>query len=529
MARCLMLLWAIGLSSCSLVLDPTHYDLCETPQPPRCDGDRLVVCRGELAEHTSCTEGCDPIAGACIAPLCGNGAIDQGEVCDDENHQSGDGCRGDCAKTESCGDGTFDLGESCDDGNTADGDGCDCRAPDILVNTTVRDQQERPAIAILPDGTALIVWDDNSRMEPDTSGGAIRGRLVHGDVPVGEDQVLNEQLAFEQTISHVAASPEGDGFLVVWSDGSGVTPDTSGTAIRGRMFDPALTPMDGDFVVNSTVAGDQGEPGIVALPGGGYLVAWEDRSEEAPDDTSGSGLRARRLDSSGAPVGDEVAVNTTTDGDQVHIAMAACPDGTVLAVWEDQSLSASDPSGSAIRGRRMADDGLFIDASDFPINTTTARDQESPAVVCTPSGDFLVAWTDGSPAAGLGDVRARRIPADGDPIDDDYIVNSTQTGDQEFPSLLALPDRIVVAFEDQSGLEPDTSDNGVRVRWLGAAGEPGISEDFVVNSLIELDQGEPVMAARADSSVIVVWEDESFTPPDDQADAIRMKILTPPP
>ena len=58
----------------------------------------------------------------------GNAIIDPGEVCDDGNTVSGDGCRGDCGKIEVCGDGIVDAGEQCDDGNTNPADGCDaCR------------------------------------------------------------------------------------------------------------------------------------------------------------------------------------------------------------------------------------------------------------------------------------------------------------------------------------------------------------------------------------------------------------------
>ena len=64
---------------------------------------------------------------ACIrAGSCGNGVINDGEVCDDGNNRSGDGCSGDCFSDESCGNGIIDVvvGENCDDGNQIDGDGC---------------------------------------------------------------------------------------------------------------------------------------------------------------------------------------------------------------------------------------------------------------------------------------------------------------------------------------------------------------------------------------------------------------------
>jgi cysteine-rich repeat protein len=71
--------------------------------------------------------------------FCGNGILDVGELCDDGNAKSGDGCDGTC-KVENgyicptpgkpclsilfCGDGLPGPDESCDDGNTTSGDGC---------------------------------------------------------------------------------------------------------------------------------------------------------------------------------------------------------------------------------------------------------------------------------------------------------------------------------------------------------------------------------------------------------------------
>jgi cysteine-rich repeat protein len=74
----------------------------------------------------------------CILASCGNGEVDDGELCDDGNNRSGDGCPADCAPP--CGDGVRDPSEVCDDGNTMDGDECsyDCSIFDgvFLVSPT---------------------------------------------------------------------------------------------------------------------------------------------------------------------------------------------------------------------------------------------------------------------------------------------------------------------------------------------------------------------------------------------------------
>jgi serine protease len=58
--------------------------------------------------------------------VCGNGAPEQAEVCDDGNTLGGDGCSADCLSDETCGNTIHDAaaGEACDDGNGLDGDGC---------------------------------------------------------------------------------------------------------------------------------------------------------------------------------------------------------------------------------------------------------------------------------------------------------------------------------------------------------------------------------------------------------------------
>ena len=98
-------------------------------------------CLHEASQHCNNGGVCPPgsqctdtgVAQLCIRLTCGNGIVDPGEVCDDGNNESGDGCPADCS--EPCGDGVLDPGEVCDDGNRIDGDGCsaDCRAIDGIA------------------------------------------------------------------------------------------------------------------------------------------------------------------------------------------------------------------------------------------------------------------------------------------------------------------------------------------------------------------------------------------------------------
>lgn len=70
-------------------------------------------------ETKLCDDDCTPVA-------CGDAHLNKaaGEECDDGNVDETDGCRSSCLLPK-CGDGMLDASEACDDGNALDGDGCD--------------------------------------------------------------------------------------------------------------------------------------------------------------------------------------------------------------------------------------------------------------------------------------------------------------------------------------------------------------------------------------------------------------------
>jgi cysteine-rich repeat protein len=103
------------------VCDANHQT-CVTP-------DQLAACLG-LAEGTPCSYDSNPgtcIGDVCFARDCGDRVIEPGEMCDDGNRVSGDGCTADCRSDETCGNGVQDEVEACDDANLLSADGCDSR------------------------------------------------------------------------------------------------------------------------------------------------------------------------------------------------------------------------------------------------------------------------------------------------------------------------------------------------------------------------------------------------------------------
>lgn len=100
----------------------TERNLCvQTDQRTACDGKG----DGESCELADAVPGaCHQ--GLCVDVACGNGLLDPGEACDDENVSNDDDCSEDCRSTLVCGNGVLDMsrGEQCDVGDAIGHDGC---------------------------------------------------------------------------------------------------------------------------------------------------------------------------------------------------------------------------------------------------------------------------------------------------------------------------------------------------------------------------------------------------------------------
>jgi RHS repeat-associated protein len=103
--------------------------------------------------------------------------------------------------------------------------------------------------------------------------------------------------------------------------------DSSGFGIWAAVRDPGGT-WGSDFLIPAVTIYNQEYESTAALADGGWVVAWQDST----NDGDGSGLFARRVAVDGTPVGDDVQINATTTGDQTAVRLAAVPGG-VAAVW----------------------------------------------------------------------------------------------------------------------------------------------------------------------------------------------------
>lgn len=309
---------------------------------------------------------------------------------------------------------------------------------------------------------------------------------------VGNEFQVNAFSTGSHFLSKIAIAPDG-GFIVVWeSFNGGAVPPPHGTQgdIFARRFDSSGVPMGVDLLVNSFTTTDQSWPAVAIDGSGQAVVVWESVHLNQAD------VFGQRIDATGALVGGEFQINTTTHLRQLDPQVASADNGTFVVVWTDTTYPGDD-----VRGR-------LFDASGAPltgelqlsgeISLATVDDVEMDA-----EGEFIVSWT-----SSIGNERgvfARRFDSTGWPLGPAHQVNVSTVGQQSDSDLALAPDGgFIMVWNDDQGL----SGSGQRVvgRRFDSADNP-LAGEFRVFDNSNYSQTRPAVDAAADGRFVVVWED----------------------
>ncbi len=291
-------------------------------------------------------------------------------------------------------------------------------------------------------------------------------------------------------------SPAVDGsghFVVTWS-GPG---DGDDRGVFARRLSSSGVPLGPEFRVNSYTTDYQGFPAAAANRAGEFVVTWTGHGASS----SQYGIFGQRFDAGGLPVGSDFQVSTGTCCEKwSRMAMDAA--GDFVVVWE--ALSGQDGDGRGIFGRRY--DAVTGFGPTFVVNAYTTSFQQSPAIAMAADGSFVVAWH-GVGAADSTGVFARRFDATGAPVGDDFLVNEVTTGDQIFPSVGSAPDEsFVVAWEDAA---PASLGDVVLGRRFDSGGAP-IGGEFQVSGATTYQRFARVAVDPA-GAFMVTWSDYSVS------------------
>ena len=293
-------------------------------------------------------------------------------------------------------------------------------------------QQEMPSVAVDQNGQFIIVWADNRTGQ----GFDVYGRRYDAGGGASGAEFLVCGTAADEKLPRVTTDLENN-FIVVWVDYSkvymllymrkygpdgaakGLPVEVSVTQfslmepviatdsqnriilawsdfrkgnydIYASIFKPDCTPItiNGELEV-CVKTGEQWSAAISVDRDDNFLVAWEDTSNIAGND-----IFARKFNSTGAPISDELSIATGAF-DQGDPAVAFDSSGNFFAAWHSYG-DAFD-----IKGRYFDGAGNPLGAELMICNVKNVEgepaDQLHAVMACGPEDEFIVAWVDNRP------------------------------------------------------------------------------------------------------------------------------------
>jgi hypothetical protein len=194
-------------------------------------------------------------------------------------------------------------------------------------------------------------------------------------------------------------------------------------------------------------------------------------------------------------------VNSDDHRDQRTPRIGMSSSGDWVAVWQDDSHGAEGVYQIYARGFDAAGCQRF---SDRTINVVETGQQLNPALAMAPDGRFVVVWEDDG-GDGKYQIKARGFKANGQQLFPQRTINATASGQQRRPAVAIDPNgNFVVVWED------DANNNGVaqiKARGFDATGTVRIGQ-FTVNTAADGQQLRPAIAMNQSGDFVIAWQDD---------------------
>ena len=321
-------------------------------------------------------------------------------------------------------------------------------------------------ISASPNGNTMILWQD---------GTAVKGR-IYG--PSGS-QVKDLGTLGTGYSGFDVATHKDDAFIIVWS---------SGGNLYGQLYTPDGTP-DGVQITISDTSGSQVNPAVDTYYNGRFVVAWE--SDQGGD----KDIYTRIFKKDGTPVAPaEVKVNTSSNGNETVPAVAAFDlAGNFIVVWQGV-----DPSGTGILAQLYNKNAAPI-GNEKIVNVETTGGQTVPNVKVLSTEDAIISWRGSG-----GNVWARKYDSEGVALthSKEGVSNETTDLDQASPAAAKQGDSGYVVVWENSDADNDVY---INARLFDTAGEP-LDGEFVVNTTDAGWQNGPAVGASSTGKFVVAWQ-----------------------
>ena len=315
---------------------------------------------------------------------------------------------------------------------------------------------------------------------------------------LGPSQVNTRDGGFVQTNSDIVALPDG-GYLIVWEDRT-LPGDID---MWGQHYDAAGTKVGGQFSVE-TVTDSQTAPALAAFADGRVQVAFS-------DDFADLDTWVDRLDSNLHHFPDPDPASThhilrdsieRTSWVSADPSISILANGTYVVTY---TYTAGSPDDLDVYAQVMNADGTK--GALVHVNTDSVN-ADSAEVATLANGNFVTVYRHESDRINLPgdhDVLFQINTASGDPVRADAVAGAADNKDASEPEVAALTGGgFVVVWTDAAG---DSSGQGVRATIFDNAGAAVVS-DIAVNTATLGNQNQASVLGLADGGFVVAWEDD---------------------
>jgi hypothetical protein len=255
---------------------------------------------------------------------------------------------------------------------------------EFKVNTTSAGDQTTPSIAMDADGDFVVSW---ASFGQDASGtwGVYAQRFNNAGVAKGSEFRVNSTTVGDQSDPSTIMGADG-AFIVLWSADSSTS---NSWDVYAQRYNAAGAAQGSEFRINAVTAGDQDDAVGAIAANGTFVAVWSSSGQ----DGSGKGVYTQRYDASGALLGVATLVNSTTSGDQTDPSVTSDGSGGFVVTW---ASNGQDGSGWGIYAQQFGSSGAPL-GEEFGVNTTTDGDQVAPAVALDAQGHLTVVWSGNGP------------------------------------------------------------------------------------------------------------------------------------
>jgi hypothetical protein len=374
--------------------------------------------------------------------------------------------------------------------------------PEFPVNAAPLHEHDGAAVALSSGGTTLAVWtvpvsffyNEVWARAFDADGQPLGpgGRIDTGNfLKLGASVIALPDGRFAVAWTNSALVPGGprNGHVKIAPDGLDI--------VSLRLVGPAGLPNGSEIRVDAS--GESSGTLRLASSAGGFVVAW---SEHAPLLGEERAV-ARRFNVSGAPLGNEFLLDSSTTCTMTILSVAGLADGGLSAFWHSGDATQTGCPGT--RARRFAATGQPA----VPIFAIAGAD----LFAVRPDGSYLAVRNKlpppSLPVASGYDVYVQLYDQNGVPLDDESSLTSPAPGDQKATGAVAGRNGgFLVVWSNDAAANDDLVDADVTAQLLDAAGHP-VGPQTRVNAQMVGDQSAPRAATDGQGGWVVSWVSEA--------------------